>query len=1090
MASIVTETRGSDSQGRKILEAIGLAIRVLRQREAFRGILWVTATLLVTLACLLLGVRFFGPGSLVLQALWLLGVGAISWLLITRLAQPLLFSMQPLYAAREIERYLPGCKNSLINFLDLRASNLHPAVKATVVQRALKDLEGVEVGDLMRDNEPPSHGKWILAAACGLVFLAAGMSKGSMLNRLSDALMPFNPGGLFNRTRISMVEPKTGSGTIRLGQDCLVRILLEGEIPAEGSDLSPELSFWHQEGGPSQKVLFLADKDADGRSIWSAVVHRDQVLQGFWYRVRAGDSTTPNYRMDIRLDAFLEKLEVQVSPAAYLSEKPYLAESPDLIVPAESTIDLTGIASQELKLVTLLFTPLGEARPIRIPGTVQPDAPRTLSAKLPALKDGAYSLELTTRDDDVAVTPPHTLKILPDAPPRLQIISPNSKMAQVRQHQSLDIQAEASDDHGLQSFSAFWMNNAAQRMPLPTSEKPVLSAKPSDHLKDAKRTWRINPQALPLNGGGTFAMQPGTKLIIEIQAQDHQPLEAGKAAQQLILEMPRTNTQIQMVQPEGGNKLVKKGQAVFFSARISGRIPKPEDADEPKLLLSRGQEDAPNPIKMAQANAGDGLWTCTLPSTQVQNGFWYQISAGDAQTSRYRVDVPAELKLKSVTGQIISPPYTGWKPRLIQERPIRGLRDSAVDLRLESTVPGTRGIFRFVGADGQPRNLAMVADPDKLASGLMLKFTLNMTGSYQLLLTADDQSWKDMATFPIEMVEDAPPAIVLTEPGKDSEASVTGSVSITGKATDDIGVQSVILRSRVIDGSDLMPVPYLKGKVLRDKQGLLPRELPYMEVLDFQSLMTSDGKPAGLKAGQVIEYWAEVRDAHPDPRHPSGESARFKITLKESQDQKKDEQQKKQEKEQKKEADKKQEEQQQNGQGQGQGEGDKPKDKPMPGEGDKPNEKPMPGQGDQSNEKQPGQKDPGMGEAPNQNQDPKPGDKPMPGDLAKPGQNDKPMPGDQPMPGQGDKPMPGEKPGDKPEPGKNEINELERRVQEALEEKPSDKPMPADKPGDKPMPGDKPGDKPTPGDKPGDKPMPGDKPGDKPMPGDKPGDKP
>ena len=81
MASIVTETRGSDSQGRKILEAIGLAIRVLRQREAFRGILWVTATLLVTLACLLLGVRFFGPGSLVLQALWLLGVGAISWLL-------------------------------------------------------------------------------------------------------------------------------------------------------------------------------------------------------------------------------------------------------------------------------------------------------------------------------------------------------------------------------------------------------------------------------------------------------------------------------------------------------------------------------------------------------------------------------------------------------------------------------------------------------------------------------------------------------------------------------------------------------------------------------------------------------------------------------------------------------------------------------------------------------------------------------------------------------------------------------------------------------------------------------------------------
>ena len=96
----------------------------------------------------------------------------------------------------------------------------------------------------------------------------------------------------------------------------------------------------------------------------------------------------------------------------------------------------------------------------------------------------------------------------------------------------------------------------------------------------------------------------------------------------------------------------------------------------------------------------------------------------------------------------------------------------------------------------------------------------------------------------------------------------------------------------------------MKNKSLRDKAGLLPRQLEFVEVLDFQKLQTADGKPANLKAGQVVEYWAEVRDAHPDPKHPSGLSQKFKVTLKEQEDPKKDQEQKQQDIEQKKEAEK------------------------------------------------------------------------------------------------------------------------------------------------------------------------------------------
>ena len=162
----------------------------------------------------------------------------------------------------------------------------------------------------------------------------------------------------------------------------------------------------------------------------------------------------------------------------------------------------------------------------------------------------------------------------------------------------------------------------------------------------------------------------------------------------------------------------------------------------------------------------------------------------------------------------------------------------------------------------------MANDPQR-PSFLSIRFPLNQTGTYQLLMTADDQSWKDATPFPIELVEDAAPSIELIMPGKDSEASVGGSLAIQGKATDDVGVQSVTLRARVIDGAELAAIPFLKNKSLRDKAGLLPRQLEFVEVLDFQKLQTADGKPANLKAGQVVEYWAEVRDAHPDPKHPS-----------------------------------------------------------------------------------------------------------------------------------------------------------------------------------------------------------------------------
>ncbi|MFM8931657.1 MAG: hypothetical protein ACKOS8_07260 [Gemmataceae bacterium] len=385
-------SKAAEAQTREILAAIQQAGDVIRVRDTLRGTLWALTMIFGAMAACLLALRLAGAGSLLLRLVWVAGFISCVWVLYRRVLRPLIFKVQPLYVAHEIERHLPGCKNSLINWLDLRESNLPAAVKIAVANRALRDLEGVEPAELVRDHAPASRVKWALGASAVALVLLIATARGNSLNRLAEALMPFDGGGLFRRTQISLLEPKAGNGSIRLGQDCLVRVMLQGELPAEGSDQAPALHFWHQEGAEPQTILFLPDKDPDSRSVWSAVVHRDQVLQGFWYRVTAGDARTAPYRIDVRLDAFLEKLEAEISPPAYLARKPYPAESLDLSVTSGTTITLTGTASQDLDRVAVLFQrDQVQGKPDRILGKVSAENPRLLTAALPAVSNGTYS---------------------------------------------------------------------------------------------------------------------------------------------------------------------------------------------------------------------------------------------------------------------------------------------------------------------------------------------------------------------------------------------------------------------------------------------------------------------------------------------------------------------------------------------------------------------------------------------------------------------------------------------------------------------------------------------------------------------------
>src|SRR5262249_51441168 len=65
-----------------------------------------------------------------------LGVGLV-W--------PLCQRINPYYSARQLDQTLPGSKNSVVNWLDLRDQNLPQAIRGAVGARAAKDLQKADM---------------------------------------------------------------------------------------------------------------------------------------------------------------------------------------------------------------------------------------------------------------------------------------------------------------------------------------------------------------------------------------------------------------------------------------------------------------------------------------------------------------------------------------------------------------------------------------------------------------------------------------------------------------------------------------------------------------------------------------------------------------------------------------------------------------------------------------------------------------------------------------------------------------------------------------------------------------------------------
>ena len=136
----------------------------------------------------------------------LLGVGG--WYFHRYLLPPLLYRINPIFAAQVIERSRPTLKNSLINFLLLRGhrQEVPAVVYQALEQRAAIDLSQVHVETAV-DRRPVIRLGYVLAGVFAVFCLYLALSPKSTMASVARILWPWAATRAPTRVAIDEVEP-------------------------------------------------------------------------------------------------------------------------------------------------------------------------------------------------------------------------------------------------------------------------------------------------------------------------------------------------------------------------------------------------------------------------------------------------------------------------------------------------------------------------------------------------------------------------------------------------------------------------------------------------------------------------------------------------------------------------------------------------------------------------------------------------------------------------------------------------------------------------------------------------------------------
>ncbi|MGD2121695.1 MAG: hypothetical protein PVJ76_08120, partial [Gemmatimonadota bacterium] len=218
----------------------------------------------------------------------------------------------------------------------------------------------------------------------------------------------------------------------------------------------------------------------------------------------------------------------------------------------------------------------------------------------------------------------------------------------------------------------------------------------------------------------------------------------------------------------------------------------------------------------------------------------YFVEANGVRSPTYVIEVEDLPYVEAMSHTYHFPSYTGLSPREVEEGgDIAAIVGTRVEMSIRPTMQTPGG--QLVTADSVFGELSL--EPDGTLVG---ELVVSKDGTYRIeLARVDGRMVAASPEFTIDVLDDLAPSVVISDPGRDSQASAIEEVFIEAKADDDYGVRELRLVYSV-NGEPEDTVFLFQGG-----------GSPLSEVSVGHTLFLEEWE---LEDGDVISYYASALD--------------------------------------------------------------------------------------------------------------------------------------------------------------------------------------------------------------------------------------
>jgi hypothetical protein len=460
-------------------------------------------------------------------------------------ARPLRRRINPLYAAAAVEKTIDDPKNSVTGYVEAQEKGEVPAVvKAAMSARAARAAGRADVNRAVDHRNLLIAGGVLVAFLLTLTALFFIFRPTQFSSLLGRAFVPFSSDPIATRTQLTLVKPEPPDATITSGQTVTVAVHVGGKVPAKGSPQRVRLLVRYNPADPNYEEIPL--EEGDTSRDWQIKVPEDRVLNGFWYKVAAGDTETPEHRVTVRsLPHFTDEFEAKFKYPAYMRKPDDRTRHKDFAAYRGTKVTVIARADREVKDGSMAFDIPGLPR---VTGKPVPNDPRALvfefpvSAAFPPTEAGkpgvGYRLHLTTPGGERNPDPPtHRIRVEADRPPTVVITKPEAQPEDpeltLPANGQLAVDGVIGDDFGIDKARLVLTADGRPLAPVfAEGGKPLRSEKDGRWFRDYvfKGSVNLADPNLVFADGQKFEPKDGTVIEYWLEAIDNcteTPPQAG-----------------------------------------------------------------------------------------------------------------------------------------------------------------------------------------------------------------------------------------------------------------------------------------------------------------------------------------------------------------------------------------------------------------------------------------------------------------------------------------------------------------------------------------------------------------------------------